>query len=165
MPLFGTQTREAIFFGQVFDEDVFWQRLASGFKLGDLGAPGCDALAQGSLLLFAEGHGGRIQISGQVNVAKGSDLTLEQSVVSANLSVYFAPGGVNDASSVRKSFGAVLDQAINRVMFTHVLEEILLEPPREHRNGHARQIGLIVGTQDGALVAAFLTTLAHFAHP
>lgn len=51
MFFFGSQTREAIFFGQVFDEDVFWQRLASGFKfkLGDLGAPGCDALAQGSL--------------------------------------------------------------------------------------------------------------------
>jgi hypothetical protein len=52
-------------------------------------------------LLFAEGHGGRIQISGQVNVAKGSDLTLEQSLVSANLSVYFAPGGVNRTFSTR----------------------------------------------------------------
>ena len=84
-------------------------------------------------MLFAEGHGGRIQISGQVNVAKGSDLTLEQSLVSANLSVYFAPGGVNDASSVRKSFGAVLDQAINRVMFTHVLEEVFLAPTKAAR--------------------------------
>ena len=79
------------------------------------------------------GPRGRIQISRQVNVAKDSDLTLEQTVAAANLSVYFAPGGVNDASSVRKSFGAVLDQAINRVMFTHVLEEVFLAPTKAAR--------------------------------
>ena len=66
---------------------------------------------------------------------------------------------------MRKSFGAVLDQAINRVRFTHVLEEVFLAPSCEHCNGDASQIGLVVGTEDGALVAAFLTTLAHFAHP
>ena len=85
--------------------------------------------------------------------------------MSANLTVYFAPDGVNDASSVRKSFGAVLDQAVNRVVFAHILKEVFLAPSREHRNGNASQIGLVVGTEDGALVAAFLTTLAHFAHP
>ena len=44
-------------------------------------------------------------------------------------------------------------------------EEIFQAPACEHRNGNATQIGLVVGAYDGILVAAFLTTRAHFAYP
>ena len=41
------------------------------------------------------------------------------------------------SGDARKSFGAVLDQAVNGEVLTHVLEEVFLAPPREHRHGHA----------------------------
>jgi hypothetical protein len=72
-------------------------------------------------------------LRGQENVAKGSDLAAEKSVVAGNLTVNIAPGGIDDAGSVRKSFGAVLDQAVNGEVFTQVLEEVFLALPRERR--------------------------------
>src|SRR6266536_2249418 len=49
-------------------------------------------------------------------------------------------------------------------MLAHVLKEVFLAPPREHRDGYPTQIPQVVGREDRRLMAAGIA-LPHFPNP
>ena len=91
-------------------------------------------------------------------------LAAELAVLLAQLAVELAIGRVDDAGGLRNSLGRIVRQAVQRVVFTHVFEEIFLRPSGKHGGRHRAEIGAVVGGQDGGLMAA-LGQFADLAQP
>ena len=137
--------------------------VALRLELLDLAIQVLYGLLQLPLLLFVAIHLFLGQ-SGQVQSAKQRQLPPPFFALGADLGMELAPSRVDGLDGVRNRFGAILGEAVQTKVLSHVFVEVLLGPSGKHGDRQEGVVGLVVGAQNRGLVAT-VGQLAHLAHP